>query len=118
MIWLNPLLAYYKVVASNHFALPVLVYLMWTQVWPIAELQRLNRESLKIIVENGGNHPSASGDLIYLSRRLGGQGLNSIESEYKITKIKSARGCMLMQIQLWSWSEGLKRKRKGLDDAP
>ena len=90
VIWSSPLSDYYKVVASNQFTLPVLAYFMWTQVWPIAELQRLDRESRKIIVENGGKHPSASSDLFYLSRRLGGQGLKSIESEYKITKIKSA----------------------------
>ena len=90
VIWSSPLSDYYKVVASNQFALPVLAYFMWTQVRPIAELQRLDKESRKIIVENGGKHPSASRDLLYLSRRLGGRGLKSIESEYKITKIKSA----------------------------
>ena len=89
VIWSSPLSDYYKVVASNQFALPVLAYFMWTQLWPIAELQRLDRESRKIIVENDGKHPSASSDLLYLSRRLGGRGLKSIESE-KITKIKSA----------------------------
>ena len=90
VIWSSPLSDYYKVVASNQLALPVLAYFMWTQVWPIAELQRLDRESRKIIVENGGKHSSASSDLLYLSGRLGGRGLKSIESEYKITKIKLA----------------------------
>ena len=50
VIWSSPLSDYYKVVASNQFALPVLAYFMWTQVRPIAELQRLDRESRKIIV--------------------------------------------------------------------
>ena len=63
---------------------------MWTQVWPTAELQRLDRESPKIIVENGGKHPLASSELLYLPGRSGGQCLKSIESEYKITKIKAA----------------------------
>ena len=36
----------------------------------------------------------------------------------KSRRLNRRRGCMLMQIQLWSWSDGLKRKRKGLDDAP
>ena len=31
------------------------IYFMWTQVWPMIELQRLDRESRKIMVENGGN---------------------------------------------------------------
>ena len=90
VIWSSPLSDYYKVVASNQFELPVLVYFVWTQVWPIAELQRLDLESRKIIVENGGKHPLASSDLLYLPRRSGGRGLKSIESEYKITKIKAA----------------------------
>ena len=41
-------------------------------------------------MENGGKHPSAFSDLLYLPRRSGGRGLKSNESEYKITKIKSA----------------------------
>ena len=55
VIWSSPLSDHYKVVATNQFALPVLAHFMWTQVWPITELQRLNRESRKIMVENGGN---------------------------------------------------------------
>ena len=51
VIWSSPLSDNYKVIASNQFALPVLAYFMLTQVWPIAELQRLDRESRKIIVE-------------------------------------------------------------------
>ena len=89
VIWLSSLSDDYKVVASNQFALPVLTYFMWTQVWPIAELQRLDRESQKIIV-NGGKHPSVSSDLLYLPRRSGRRGLKLIESEYKITKMKLA----------------------------
>ena len=57
VIWSSPLSDYYKVVASNQFALPALAYFMRTQVWPIAELQRVDRESQKVIKENGGKHP-------------------------------------------------------------
>ena len=80
VIWSSPLSDYYKVAASNQFkfALSVLAYFMWTQVWPIAELKRLDRESRKIKVENGGKHPSESSDLLYLPRRSGGQGLKSM----------------------------------------
>ncbi|PFX19265.1 hypothetical protein AWC38_SpisGene16340 [Stylophora pistillata] len=64
---------------------------MWTQVWPIPELQRLDRESRKIMVENGGKHPLGTRDLLYLPRRAGGKGLlKSIEAEYKLTKVKVA----------------------------
>ena len=86
VIWSSPLSDHHKVVATNQFALPVLVYFMWTQVWPIAELQRLDRESRKIMVENGGKHPLGTSDLLHLPRK----GLKSIEAEYKLTKVKAA----------------------------
>ena len=63
---------------------------MWTQTWPIANIQQLDREGRKIIVENGGNHPKGSTAILYMSRKLGGRGLKSVENEYKNTKIKAA----------------------------
>ena len=90
VIWSSPLSDHHKVVATNQFALPVLVYFMWTQVWPITELQTLERESRKIMVENDGKHPLGTSDLLYLPRRVGGRGLKSIEAEYKLTKVKAA----------------------------
>ena len=77
-------------IASNQFALPVLGYLMWTQQWPITDLQQIDREARKIIVENGGRHPCGSNALLYLLRRKGGTGLRSVEMEYKATKVKGA----------------------------
>ena len=90
VIWSSPLSDYFKVVATNKFALPVITYFMWTQVWPIAELQRIVRATRKVITENGGKHPLASTDLLYLSRQTGGRGLKTVEAEYKATKIKAA----------------------------
>ncbi|CAH3129176.1 unnamed protein product [Porites lobata] len=63
---------------------------MWTQTWPIANIQQLDRKGRKIIVENGGNHPKGSTAILYMSRKLGGRGLKSVENEYKNTKIKAA----------------------------
>ena len=63
---------------------------MWTQTWPIANIQQLDREGRKIIVENGGNHPKGSTAILYMSRKLGGRGLKSVENEYKNTTIKAA----------------------------
>ena len=45
VVWPSPLSDYHKVVASNQYALPVLMYPMWAQSWPIVELQQLDRES-------------------------------------------------------------------------
>ena len=53
-------------IISLQFALPVLAYLMRTQKWPIADLKQLDRETRKILVENGGKHPLGSKALYYL----------------------------------------------------
>ena len=90
IIWSSPLSDHNRVTASNQFALPVLGYLMWAQQWPVTELKKLGREVRKIVVENGGKHPSGSTAILYMSREKGGRGLRSIEEEYKVTKIKAA----------------------------
>ena len=90
VIWSTPLSDYYKVLASNQFALPVLSYFMWTHVWPISDLQRIDRETRKIMVENGAKHPLASTDQLYIPRSSGGRGLKAVESECKLTKVKAA----------------------------
>ena len=41
-------------------------------------------------MENGGNHPKGSTAILYMSRKLGGRSLKSVENEYKNTKIKAA----------------------------
>ncbi|PFX16735.1 hypothetical protein AWC38_SpisGene18971 [Stylophora pistillata] len=43
-----------------------------------------------MIVENGGNPPEGSTTILYMSRKLGGRDLKSVENEYKNTKIKAA----------------------------
>ena len=90
LILTSPLSDHVKVAASNQYALPVLTYLMWSQTWPIANIQQLDQVGRKIVVENGGNHPKGSTAILYMSRKLGGRGLKSVENEYKNTKIKAA----------------------------
>ena len=63
---------------------------MQTQVWPIAELQRIDRETRKIMVDNGAKRPQEFTELLYLPRSSGGRGLKSVEAEYEITKMKAA----------------------------
>ena len=50
----------------------------------------LYRGARKIVVKNGGKHPSGSTAILYMSKVKGGRGLRSIEEEYKVTKIKAA----------------------------
>ena len=63
---------------------------MWTQQGPVTELKKLDREACKIVVENGGKHPSGSTAILYMPKEKGGRGLRSIEEEYEVTKIKAA----------------------------
>ena len=44
IIWSSPLSDHSEVVATNQYALPVLSYLMWTQTWPLGQLQQVDRE--------------------------------------------------------------------------
>ena len=89
MIWTSPLLDYNKTVATNQFSLPTLTYFMQTQVRPMANLQRLDLETRKIMVENETKHPSHKAP----PRSSLGRGLKSVEAKYKITKIKAALNC-------------------------
>ena len=75
------------IIATNQFAHPVLNYLMWTQHWPITELRVVDRETRKIIHENGGKHSLSSAAVISTQtpRRVW-----PVEQEYKLTKIKAA----------------------------
>ena len=57
---------------------------------PPRSAPELDREGRKIIVENGGNHSKGSKAILYMSRKLGGRGLKSLENEHKYTKIKAA----------------------------
>ena len=72
-----------SVVASNQYASPVLTYLMWAQTWPIANIQRLDREGRKIIVEKMEEITLRDRQRYRLdmSRKLGGRGLKSVENE-------------------------------------
>ena len=89
IIWSSPLSDHNRVTASNQFALLVLGYVMRTQQWPVTELKNLDKEGRKIVVENGGKHPSGSTAILYVPREKGGRDLRSIEEEYIVTKIKA-----------------------------
>ena len=90
VIWTSPLSDANRVKATNQFALRVLTYPMWTQHWPLAELKEIDRETRKLVSENGGKHPLSSTAVFYLPRVAAGRGMKSVEQEYKITKIKAA----------------------------
>ena len=65
---------------------------MWTQVWPIADLQQLqDREVRKVIVDvqSRGKHHLGSTELsCTFPENSEEEALKSVEEEYKLTKIK------------------------------
>ena len=68
VIWTSPLSDHNRVTASNQFALPVLGYLLWTQQWPIMDIQVIDRKARNVVIENGGRHPRGSNAIFYLRR--------------------------------------------------
>ena len=64
IIWTSPLSDANRVKATNQFTLLVLIYSMWTQQWPLGELQSIDRETRKLISENCGRHPLSSSALL------------------------------------------------------
>ena len=54
IIWTSPFSDANRVEATNQFAFLVFTYPMWTQQWPLGELQSIDRETRKQISENGG----------------------------------------------------------------
>ena len=64
IIWKSPLSDANRFKATNQFALLVLTYPMWTQQWPLRKLQSIDRETRKLISENGGRHPLSSTSLL------------------------------------------------------
>ena len=56
---------------------------MWTQHWPVTELEKLDKDARKIIVENGGKHPSGLTAILYMPREKGGRSLRPIEKRTK-----------------------------------
>lgn len=89
-IWSSPISIPRKVKAANTFAVPVLLYHMWTTDWQINKLKQLDITTRRIMSESGGKHKFESNYLIYLPTSKGGKGLINIENLYKTTKIKTA----------------------------
>ena len=74
----SPVFDHNRETASNQFALPVLGYLMWTQQWPVPNLERLHREARKIFVENRGKQPCGSTAILYMPREKRGNGCDRL----------------------------------------
>ena len=62
---------------------------MWTQHWTFTEMNKVDREVCKIIVECGGKYPCGSTTLLYLPMEKTGRGLRSVKNEYEAIEIKA-----------------------------
>ena len=54
-------------------------------------MQSIDKETGKLISENGGRHPLSSTAVLYLPGATGVRGLKSVEREYKLIKINATR---------------------------
>ena len=55
------------------------------------ELQSTDKETGKLISENGGTHTLSSTEVLYIPRARGGSGLKSVEQDYKLIKINATK---------------------------
>ena len=102
VIWSSPLSDKSKVMATNQLVLPVLSYLMLSQQWCVTDHRNIDRESRKIICENGGKHPLGSSALLYLPRHVGGVVLS--QWRLNASRVKSSQLLSYMEMKILPWA--------------
>jgi len=75
----SELSSFNKFQAINSFALPVIRYTAGILHWPVNDLKALDRQTRKLLTLYRGFHPRSDVDHLYVSRKLGGRGLKSVE---------------------------------------
>ena len=120
----NPLSDNNKKLASlafNQFTLPVLPwYWMWTQVWPIADLQQLqDREVRKVIVDvqSRGKHHLGSTELsCTFLENSEEEALSQWKKNINWPRSRWWSSCTVIQTPLCRWLEGMKRTQRKMVD--
>ena len=82
-IWNSELSAYNKFIAHNAFAVPVITPTFGILNWTIHEIQQIDVKSRKVLTMSGNFHRNSDVDRLYISRKLGGRGLKSIQNAYE-----------------------------------
>ena len=90
VIWSSPLTIPRKIASTNNFAVPAVQYQMWSSMWRMEDIRKLDRDTQKLIKTNKAMHHQKSNASLYLQKSKGGRGLMEVESVYKLTKIKVA----------------------------
>ena len=70
---------YYKIIALNSYALPVIRYSAGIIKWSQSELDDIDRKSRKLLTIYKGLHPKADVHRLYLPRKVGGRGLLNVK---------------------------------------
>ena len=90
VIWSSPLTIPRKIASTYNFAVPAVQYQMWSSMWHMSDIRKLDRDTQKVIKNNKAMHHQESSANLYLQKSKGGRGLMEVESVYKFTKIKVA----------------------------
>ena len=69
----------FSIQAINTWAVPLVRYEAGILNWTAQELKALDTKTRKLMRINGAHHPQGDVDRLYVSRQLGGRGLQSIE---------------------------------------
>ena len=81
-IWSSQLNAYNKIVASNTFAVPIVIYSFGILDWTKENIKQLNIKTRKIMNMNNSMNRRSDIERLYISRKEGGRGLRNLEDEY------------------------------------
>lgn len=73
-----------KISAITALAVPVLQYSFGIIKWTLAELRKMDRQTRKLLNIHGALHPRADVDRLYLPRKEGGRGMQSLETSHAI----------------------------------
>ena len=76
-----------RIEAINTLAVPVVQYGFNIINWNLADLNRLDTKTRKLLTSNNMHHPEADVDRLYLLRSSGGRGIIELETSYKTTTI-------------------------------
>ena len=76
-----------RIQAINTLAVPVVQYSFNIINWNLADLNRLDTKTRKLLISNKMHHPKADVDHLYLPRSSGGRGIMELETSYKTTTI-------------------------------
>ena len=76
-----------RIEAINTLAVPVVQYSFNIINWNLADLNRLETKTRKLLTSNKMHHPKADVDHLYLPRSSGGRGIIELETSYITTTI-------------------------------